>query len=93
MKIATVKKQPGEKRRWAIDYEDAVDSGDILYSVSNVVDPSGPTVTTTLNGDYIVRISVDGGTDGITYKITCTVTTTGSNEIFEDEFYVKVKEI
>jgi GH24 family phage-related lysozyme (muramidase) len=92
VKIATVQKQPGEKRRWGIDYSEALDAGDQVISVSSESTPEGLTVNA-YNGPDSVRVSCSGGTDGVTYKVTLTVTTTNSNEIFEDELYVRVKEI
>ena len=92
MKVATVKKQPNEKRRWNIDYADALDTADIIITATSAFTPAGITVVTTHTDDR-VGLAISGGTDGVTYKVTMTVTTTNSNEIIEDEFYVKVKEI
>ena len=92
MKIATVKKQPNEKRRWAINYEDALDDLDQIISVGVNVEPAGLTASATGTGGE-VRVVCQGGTDGVTYKVTLTVTTTDTNEIIEDELFVKVKEI
>lgn len=92
MKLGTVSKQPGEKRRWAIDYTDAMDTGDAVESVAVVVTPDGLTVSA-YEVSPKVRVVCSGGTAGTTYKITLTMTTTGGNEVFEDELFVKVKEI
>lgn len=92
MKISTVTKQPGEKRRWAIDYTDALDVGDAVESATAVVTPSGLTVDVFAVTPK-VRVVCSGGTTGTTYKITVTMTTTGGNEVFEDELTVKVKEV
>lgn len=93
MKIATVKKQPNEKRRYGIDYSEALDPGDLIESVGAVVEPAGLTALATTDGDTSVRVVCDGGDDNANYKITLTVTTTNTNEIIEDEFFVKVREI
>jgi hypothetical protein len=92
MKVMTVSKQPGEKRRWGIDYTEALDEGDAVESVSSVVSPTGLDALA-VPASPRVRLSVSGGTTGTTYKITLTVTTTNGNEIFEDEVLVKVKEL
>jgi hypothetical protein len=93
-KLATVKKQPNEKRRYGIDYSEALDPGDLIQSVVAVVEPAAEmTGLATTDGDTSVRLVCDGGNDLTTYKITLTVTTTNSNEIIEDEFFVKVREI
>ena len=92
MKLGTRKQQPGERRRYGIDYSGALDKGDGLLSVSHLVEPAGLTVSSFVSEEYI-RIIVEGGVDKSTYKITLTVTTTDENEILEDEIYIKVKEI
>lgn len=93
MKLGTRKKQPGEKRRYGIDYSEALDPGDIIIDVQTNVEPVGMTALAVVVEDTYVRFTCDGGTDGVTYKVTFTVTTTSTNEIIEDEVYVKVKEV
>lgn len=92
MKVATVSKQPGEKRRWGIDYTDALDDGDAIESVTATVVPEGLTVLAA-NASPRVRLQVSDGTNGTTYKVTVVVTTTNGNEVFEDEVQVKIKEL
>lgn len=93
MKLGNRKKQPGEKRRYGIDYKDVLDPSDEIISVVVNVDIVGLTVDAVIvEGNYI-RFSVAGGVDGVTYKLTFTITTTDDNEIIEDEVYIKVKEI
>ena len=94
MKIATVNKQPNEKRRWGIDYTDALDPGDLIVGVT-ITEPTGDVsiVSAIVQGGLKIRFQVIGGVDGITYKLTSTITTTNTNEIIEDEIFVKVKEI
>lgn len=94
MKIGTVKKQPNEKRRYGIDYSEALDPGDLIESVAAVIEPPAEmTALATTDGDTSVRVVCENGNDNATYKITLTVTTTNSNEIIEDELFVKVREI
>lgn len=93
MKIATIKKQPNERRRYGIDYSEALDLNDEIITVSAVVDPVGLTVNTGVAAGDFVNLTCEGGTDGQAYKVTLTVTTTNSNEIIEDEVTVRVKEI
>lgn len=92
MKLGTLTKQPGEKRRWAIDYTDALDTGDAVESVAVASTPEGLTVSA-FEVTPKVRVVCSGGATGVTYKVTLTMTTTGGNEVFEDELYVKVKEV
>lgn len=95
MKIGTVKKQPNEKRRYTIEYKDALDPGDLVESVAvqAIVPAAELTALATTDGDTSVRVVCEAGNTSTTYKITLTVTTTNSNEIIEDELYVKVKEV
>jgi len=94
MKIATIKKQPNERRRYGIDYSEALDFGDVIINVTTNVEPSGLTVSAGVpgSGDFI-NLICEGGVTGQTYKVTLTITTTDSNEIIEDEVTVRVKEI
>lgn len=92
MKIATIKKQPNERRRYGIEYSDALDLSDFIISTAVTVEPVGMTAVAS-SSDTFVNLLCEGGLDGVTYKITLTVTTTDANEIIEDELYVKVKEI
>lgn len=92
MKIGRIEQQPNEKRKYTISYAEALDPGDLVESVMTTVSPTGLTVSA-LSNETDVRLTIQDGTNGVTYKITITVTTTGANEILEDEFYVKVKEI
>jgi hypothetical protein len=98
MKIATIKKQPGEKRRYGITYKEALDELDEVISVTVVVEAVNSADPPALTASAItatpeIRFTIDGGTDNLTYKITLTVKTTSDNEIFEDEIFVKVKEV
>lgn len=93
MKIATVNKQPNEKRRWGIDYIDALDENDVIINVTAAVEPAGDLTASATSSGTSVNVICENGADGVTYKVTLTVTTTDTNEIIEDELYVKVKEI
>lgn len=93
MKVGSFTKQPGEKISNSVLYEDALDVGDYLDTVvSCVAAPAGLTVFAGLASNDRVRVWYEGGTDGVTYKVTVTVTT-HQGERFEDEVTCKVKEI
>jgi hypothetical protein len=93
MRVASVSQQPSERRRYSIDYSEALDQFDSVESVvvKSIV-PEGLNVSATQITPR-VRLSIDGGTSGVTYKVTLTVTTSNGNEIFEDEVIVKVREV
>lgn len=93
MKVGTISKQPGEKISTSVIYTDSLDVGDYLDTVvSCVAEPTGLTVGAGLGSNERVRVWFEGGTDGVTYKVTVTVTT-HQGERFEDEITCKVKEI
>lgn len=93
MKLGTFPKQPSERLSKSILYGDALDDGDEIATVmSCVVDPAGLTVVPTLVGGNRVRLWASAGTDGVAYKITVKVQTSGG-EIFEDELTCRVREV
>lgn len=93
MKVGTFTKQPGEKISNSVLYEDALDVADYLNTVvSCVATPAGLTVLASLSSNDRVRVWYEGGADGVTYKVTLTVTT-HQGERFEDEITCKVKEV
>lgn len=93
MKLGTFPKQPSERLSKSIVYGDALDDGDEIATVmSCVVDPAGLTVVPTLVDANRVRLWVSTGADGVAYKITIKVQTSGG-EIFEDELTCRVREV
>lgn len=94
MKLGSVPKQPGERRSFSIRYDDDLDEGDEVQQVDAcTVEPGGTlTASPAMVSGQRVRVWVDGGTDGVAYKVTVKVTTT-AGERLEDELIVKVKEI
>lgn len=93
MKVGTFTKQPEERISNSILYTDALDDGDSISSVSYcAAEPAGLTVSPVLADVDRVRIWADGGDNGVTYKITVRVETSGG-EILEDELVCKVKEL
>lgn len=94
MKVGSVTKQPGERISVSIAYTEGLDEGDELQQIDScVVDVPGElTATPVLATETRVRIWLEGGVDGKTYKVTTTVTTSGGERL-EDEVMVKVKEV
>lgn len=93
MRVGTITQQPNERKWYSIDYSEALDPGDRLSSVEAVtVEPEGASVVSTLPDESRVRLQVSGGQDGLTYKVTVQVRTV-SDELWEDELMVRVKEV
>ena len=91
MKVGTTTKQSAEVRRWAIDYSEALDDGDVIASVSTVASPAGLTVEAYVAGTNKIRLVCSGGSSGVNYVVTTTTVT--NYETFEDELVVRVKDI
>ena len=93
MRVGTFSKQPGEVISSSIVYDEALDDGDLIALVNScVVTPPGLTASASLVAEKRVRVFVEGGTSGVSYKVTVTVTT-DFGERFEDELICKVKEL
>lgn len=93
MKLGTFSKQPGERISNSILYADALDEADSVTSVPYcAAEPADLIVTPVLVSGDRVRVWTEGGTSGVTYKITVRVSTNGG-EILEDELICKVKEL
>lgn len=93
-------KQPAEVKDYPIDYTEwlaEISGGDTLASaVATVVCTSDSTDTALVVNSVSVSATgiavwLSGGTDGQTYKVTVTVTTTGGR-IDQSEFIVKLKD-
>ena len=92
--LAKFEKQPADVQDFDIDFTEwltgMVDEAPGPFGLVVVADP-GITINLTrlLNG--VVKVYTSGGADGVTYKITATVTTLG-NRTKQAEIKVKVKE-
>jgi hypothetical protein len=92
--LARFQKQPAEIQDYDIDFSEWL--SDLADTAPG---PNGSVVTveagltilysTLTNG--VVKVWTSGGTDGTTYKITATLTTTGSR-VKQAEIKIKVKE-
>jgi hypothetical protein len=92
MKLGTVSKQPAERFSYTIDYATALTTGDNVQSVVVAADPAGLTIDNVAAIDPKIKFWAQGGTAGIKYKVTATVTT-ADGRIFQDEIFFKIKEI
>lgn len=92
MGIAKFTKQPVEVQDYDLDFTDYLDyHGDTAASHTAVAD-AGITLTDSDLLGKLVKVWVSGGTDGQSYKITVTLTTTGGR-VKQGEIIVKVKEV
>lgn len=84
-------KQPADLIDYDIDYRDwLADRADTIASHTVEVDP-GLTLDSSLEIAGVIKVFVGGGTDGVTYKVTCTVTTAGGR-IKQAEISIAVRE-
>lgn len=75
-------KQPAESRLYDFNFAQKLASGETISTiVSAVSSPSGLTVGTTSIVGSKVRVRLSAGTTAVMYKITVTVTTSGSNTL------------
>lgn len=103
MILGTFDKQPADTLDYDIDFSAILDDGDTLAStgsppvpspLSVTVSPTGVTLSPTfvINNGKTVKQWVSGGTSGIRYKITMTVTT-NAGRVKQVEFVVRVKDV
>lgn len=92
MSIAKFSKQPADVQDYDVDFTDYLASfGDAGQGETTVADPGLTLVGHSLLGS-VVKVWLAGGTDGSTYKITTTLTTTGGR-VKQAEFLLKVKDL
>ncbi len=87
-------KQPGETLDWDWLATDWLGEGDYVVLATSVVTPSGLTIvsTTVILDGTRVKVLLSGGTDGVKYKVTTTMTT-NDGLVKEREFYMQIKEL
>lgn len=99
MILGTFQKQPAETLDYDVDYSRWLVSGDSIESCISITDSGTPAVAglslvvlstfVTASG---VKVWVNSGTSGVTYKVTITATT-ADGRIKQDELRIKVKEV
>ena len=92
MKLGTINKQPAEKFSYTVSYAEALTAGDNVQLATASVSPVGLTVDNVGVYDPRVKLWVSGGTNGVSYKVTLTVTT-ADGRVFQDELTFKIKEL
>lgn len=98
--LATEKKQPLEIRSYGMDFTNALDTGDAITGQSVFVyDANRTDVSATMivpssvqRAGNVVRVLIQGGTDGSKYNITFRATTMGG-ELLEEDVKITVKEL
>ena len=88
--LATHIQQPADTLDYDVTYEDWLEEGDSVESVTVAVEPAGLTVVSMI-ANPIVKLWVSGGVDRTTYKITLT-TTTLDGRVKQDELRIKLKD-
>lgn len=96
MSLDKYAKAAGETKRYAIDYSNWLDTGEILTNIQFAVTPvtAPPLVANSPAyeaGALAVQYFVSGGLDGKTYEVLVTVTTS-SGQIKEDVVVFSVRE-
>ena len=93
--LAKFEKQPADVQDFDIDFTEwlAAMNNDTAPGPGGVVveADAGITILAYVLNDGVVKVWTSGGTSGVTYKITATVTTT-INRVKQAEIKVKVKE-
>ena len=89
--LGTFIKQPADVLDYDIDYRDwLADRSDTLQSAT-VTAETGLTVSSFVIVQGVVKVFLSGGTDGGSYKVTCTATTAGGR-VKQAEIRINVKD-
>ena len=96
MKLAKYCKEPGERKRYTLDYSEWLDTNETITAVTFGVTPSevgGVQVDAFSIGTPATSITffVNDGLDGTTYTVEATITTSGG-QIKEDQVLFAVRE-
>ncbi|WP_025915798.1 hypothetical protein [Herminiimonas sp. CN] len=89
--LGTYVKQPAEKESYSIDYADDLIDSDGIASAVVTVEPVDLTIVSSMVVGTRVKVLIEGGTNGVKYKITATATT-DDGRILQDEFILKIKD-
>ena len=85
MKLGRFNKTPVERKRYAIDYSQWLDTGETVSSFTLAASPTGMTVdgSSLDTTNTILTYFMSGGTDGQQYTLDVRITTSGG-QIKED---------
>lgn len=91
--LGKFEKQPADVLDYDFDYSDWLDDrADSIATATVVADRAGISVTNVAHAFGVVKAYVAGGTNGQSYKLTCTVITAGGRTK-QAEMTIKIKEI
>lgn len=95
--LAKYVKQPSERKRYQINYENWLDTGEAVTGVIFTIDKA--TVPPLVIDDVMVtpnakgvQYYASGGVDKQSYVVTATLTTNTGPQVKEDEIYFAVRE-
>jgi hypothetical protein len=88
--LATINQQPNDKRDYDINFSEWFPEGDYITEASVSVLPLGLTVGYAMQAP-IVKVWVQGGVSGVTYKITV-LASTNDGRSKEVELKAKIKD-
>lgn len=94
MILAKYTKQPAERKRYRIRYTEWLDAGELISTAEFAVSPLGGMEIDSWELDVSatgVIFFASGGSSGVTYKVTATITTDGG-QIKEDELTFTVRD-
>lgn len=93
MILGTFIKQPADTMDYDINYSEWLTFNDNVQEAAILIEGSDSTLIKVSHfiNDPVIKIWLSGGTAGITYKVTCTMTS-ADGRIRQDEFKMKIKE-
>lgn len=91
MILGTMTKQPADRLDYDVEYDKWLPDGDALSLASATVDQPGLTIDSVQVIGTVVKVWLSGGDDGITYKVTVSVTT-NDGRVKDDEFKIRVRD-
>lgn len=94
MRLAKFVKEPGERKRYTLDYAEWLEDSELISNVEFTITPSGAlTVDSYSLGSPATNVVffASGGVDGVTYSVEARITTS-VGQIREDQVTFAVKE-
>lgn len=97
MKLGKFTKTSVERKRYALDYSDWLDTGETVSSVTFTVTPTDTTplvvdANSISSAGTVVAFFVNYGTTGTTYTVDIQITTSGG-QIKEDQVLFVIKDL
>lgn len=95
--LAKYVKQPGERKRYQINYVNWLDTGEavqgVVFSVDKLTSPPLVVDDVMPTPDGLgVQYYVSGGVNGTQYVVTATLSTNTGPQVKEDEIYFSIRE-